>query len=384
MIQQYYDQICAEWGVTPTAATCTGYESVYDQLRALSKQAWTAADDAGREAIQQAAFDIYRSVGIVPITYYSLEGCRQQISDIADSSKTVKSHTLAIGGSAGSAFSRFWFPGMQQAAWGDNNTVGLRARFMHDNKLKRAIKICYKFRDNGEQAVFPAALRTALELVNGGTITNFKPMNARAIWEYICPVWRGRILDFSAGFGGRMMGAMTSRMRYHYTGIDPNTKTFAGLQALGSLINEVCGTDFDAHCIGSEDFVPEPATYDAAFSSPPYFNCERYNDEPTQCYNKFTNLDAWFEQYVEPTLTMIHTALAADAIYAVNIADYKQGKETFSIVDHWKNISAKVGFEYQETVNMLLTTRPGVGNNRAESSTKSEGIYIFRKKCLTL
>jgi hypothetical protein len=81
---------------------------------------------------------------------------------------------------------------------------------------------------------------------------------------------------------------------------------------------------------------------------------------------------------------MIHTALAADAIYAVNIADYKQGKETFSIVDHWKNISAKVGFEYQETVNMLLTTRPGVGNNRAESSTKSEGIYIFRKKCLTL
>jgi len=39
-----------------------------------------------------------------------------------------------------------------------------------------------------------------------------------------------------------------------------------------------------------------------------------------------------------------------------------------------------VGFEYQQTVNMLLTTRPGVGNNRAEQSTKSEGIYIFTKK----
>ena len=79
MIQQYYDQICAEWGVTPTADVYTGYESVDAQLRALSKQAWTAADDAGREAIQEAAFQIYRSVGIVPITYYSLEGCRQQI-----------------------------------------------------------------------------------------------------------------------------------------------------------------------------------------------------------------------------------------------------------------------------------------------------------------
>ena len=379
MLQNYHQQLCREWGVIPTADVYTGYEPVYDQLRVLSKQAWTAADDAGKEAIQQSAFDIYRGISIVPITYYSLEGCRQQISDIANTVKTVKNHTLTQGGSAGSAFGRFWFPGMQEAAWGDNDSVGLRARFNHDTKLKRAIKMCYTIRDNGDQSVFPNVLRTALELVNGGTVTNFKPMNARAIWEYICPTWGGRVLDFSAGFGGRMMGAMTSRMRYHYTGIDPNTKTFAGLQALGTLINEVSGTDFDVHCTGSEDFVPEPGAYDAAFSSPPYFNCERYNDEPTQCYNKFTDLDAWFEQYVVPTLTMVHTALDKDAIYAVNIADYKQGKESFSIVDRWKDISKKVGFEYQETVNMLLTTRPGVGNNRAENAQKTEGIYLFRK-----
>jgi hypothetical protein len=380
MIQQYYDQICSEWGVAPTADIYTGYESYYDQLRALSKQAWAAADDAGKESIQQAVFDIYRGVGVVPITYYSLEGCRQQISDVANSTKNIKGRTLAIGGSAGSAFGRFWFPGMQEAAWGDNDSVGLRARFNHDAKLKRAIKLCYTIRDDGDQAVFPTALRRSLELVNGGTVTNFKPMNARAVWEYICPVWGGDVLDFSAGFGGRMMGAMTSRMRYNYHGIDPNTKTFAGLQALGALISDVTGTDYSVHCTGSEDFVPEPGRYDAAFSSPPYFNCERYNDEPTQCYNKFTNLEAWFEQYVEPTLTMVHTALAADGVYAVNIADYRQGKESFGIVDQWMDMSKKVGFEYKETVNMLLTTRPGVGNNRAENSTKSEGIYVFRKR----
>jgi len=379
MIEQYYNQICAEWGVTPTADSYTGYEGVYDQLRALSKERWLAADDAGREAIQESAFQIYRSVGIVPITYYSLEGCRQQIADVAASSKSVKKRTLAIGGSAGSAFSRFWFPGMQEAAWGDNNSVGLKSRFNHDAKLRRAIRICYQFRDNGDQAVFPSALRTALELVNGGTITNFKPMNARAVWEYICPVWGGTVLDFSAGFGGRMMGAMTSNMRYTYHGIDPNTKTYAGLEALGALITEVVGTDSEVYCTGSEDFMPGIETYDAAFSSPPYFNCERYNDEPTQCYNKFSNLDAWFEQYVEPTLTMVHRGLVRNGIYAVNIADYKQGKESFSIVDRWTEISKKVGFQYVETVNMLLTTRPGVGNNREEKSTKTEGIYLFKK-----
>jgi hypothetical protein len=96
--------------------------------------------------------------------------------------------------------------------------------------------------------------------------------------------------------------------------------------------------------------------------------------------NRYTNLDRWFEGYVEPTLTMIHRALATDAIYAVNIADYKNGKEQFFIVDRWKELSKKVGFEFQETVDMVLNVRPGVGNNKLEKAYKSEGIYVFRKR----
>ena len=381
LIQTYYNNICAEWGVIPTSDEYTGYESVDSQLRALSKQAWTAADDTGKEAIQEAAFQIYRSVGIVPITYYSLEGCRQQIQAVAAAKKSVKNSTLAIGGSAGSAFGRFWFPNMQDAKWNNNDTVSIRSRFNHDNKLRRAIKICYKFRDNGDQAVHPRSLRTALELVNGGTIQNFKPMNAQAIWEYICPVFRGQVLDFSSGYGGRMLGALTSNLRYHYSGIDPNTRTYQGLVALGELIDDCgMGAGYQMYNCGSEELESVPDAYDAAFSSPPYFNLETYCDEPTQCMNRYRNLDAWFESYVAPTLQMIHRSLCLDGIYAVNIADYKNGKEQFEIVDRWKKISKQVGFEYQETVNMLLTTRPGVGNNRAEQATKSEGIYIFTKK----
>ena len=77
---------------------------------------------------------------------------------------------------------------------------------------------------------------------------------------------------------------------------------------------------------------------------------------------------------------MIHQTLAYDGIYAVNIADYKNGKERFFIVDRWKELSKKVGFEFQETINMVLNVRPGAGNNKLENAYKSEGIYIFRKK----
>ena len=76
---------------------------------------------------------------------------------------------------------------------------------------------------------------------------------------------------------------------------------------------------------------------------------------------------------------MLHTALDNDAIYAVNIADYKIDKEQFQIVERWKELSSKVGFDYQETVKMMLNVRPGVGNNKNNNAFKYEGVYIFKK-----
>ena len=380
MLNQYYQQLCQEWGYTPTADVCTGYESVMSRLRELGKDPWARADDVGKQSIQDEVFDIYRSINIVPITYYSLDGCRQQINELATKTKSVKNHQLGVGNNEGLAFGRFWFPNMQDAKWNDNATVSIRARFNHDNKLKRAIKLAYVHRDEGADTAIPKNIRRALELVNGGTIQNFKPMNARAVWEYICPVFRGNVLDFSSGYGGRMLGAMTSNLRYNYTGIDPNTRTFQGLEALGELLNEEnIGSGYSMNCMPSEEFDPEPGFYDAAFSSPPYFNLETYTDEPSQCMNRYTTLDKWFDGYVAPTLEMVHRALADDGIYAVNIADYKNGKEQFQIVDRWKELSEQVGFKYQETIDMILNVRPGVGNNKLEKAYKSEGIYIFQK-----
>jgi hypothetical protein len=381
MIEQYYQQLCQEWGYTPTHDVCTGYESVMPRLRELGKDAWNRADDAGKEAIQQEVFDIYRGIGVVPITYYSLDGCRAQVNELSTKTKSVKNSQLGVGNNEGLAFGRFWFPNMQDAKWNDNATVSIRARFNHDNKLKRAIRLAYVHRDEGADTVVPKNIRRALELVNGGTIQNFKPMNARAVWEHICPVFRGSVLDFSSGYGGRMLGAMTSNMQYHYTGLDPNTRTFQGLEALGELIqSERPWSGFSMNCIPSEEFTPAEGFYDAAFSSPPYFNLETYTDEPTQCMNRYRELSAWFDGYVVPTLEMVHRGLATNGIYAVNIADYKNGKEQFQIVETWRELSEKIGFRHVETVDMILNVRPGVGNGKLEKAYKSEGIYIFQKK----
>jgi len=379
LISNYFSHLCKEWAYTSVEPTSTGYESVYSDLSKLNKERWTKENDAGKLAIEDAAFDIYRSINILPITYYSLDGCKDEILNLRGKSPTVKNKTIPVGNTAGLGLSRFWFPNMQEATTAGSKTVSLESRFHDDRKLQRAINLCYKHRDEGEKTALPINVRRALELVSGGTIQNFKPLNATAVWEYICPNMFGNVLDFSSGYGGRMLGAMTSGMRYHYTGIDPNTKTYNGLAALGELINNVIGTGCEMYHVCSEEFEPELGKYDAAFSSPPYFNLEIYSDEPTQCMNRYSNRSAWFESYVEPTLRMLHAGLSDDGIYAVNIADYKVGKESTKIVDTWIELSKKLGFEYQETINMMLNVRPGAGNNKLQNGYKSEGIYIFKK-----
>lgn len=380
LIENYYNHICQEWNVNPTSDSYTGYETVEDQLKTYTKERWEQADDKGKDKIVDDVFNIYRSINIIPITYFTLEGCKKELISISQKSHKVENKRIAVGNTAGQNFSRFWFPNMQEAYTRKDKMVSMRSRFFDDTRLRRAISFCYKYRDEGEKSVLPQNIRRALDLVSGGTIANFKPMNARAVYEYICPNFFGNVLDFSSGYGGRMLGSLTSNMRYHYTGIDPNTKTYNGLVALGELMTDLgLGNGYEMHHMPSEQFQPDPGSYDAAFSSPPYFNLETYTDEPTQCMNSCSNLDEWFDNYVEPTVQMLHTALSKDSIYAVNIADYKDSKEEFKIVDRWKEVSQKIGFKYIEQIDMLLNVRPGVGNDKLENSYKTEGIYLFKK-----
>lgn len=378
-ILDYYTKICNEWNYTPTDKKCTGYEHVETRLKQLSKQTWDKADDAGKQKIEQEVFDIYRSTNRLPITYYSLEGCVEEIKNVSDKNPTVNDNkTISTGMTAGQSFCRFWFPNMQEAKTFNYSEVSLHHRFNNDKKLKAAIKICYKHRDEGEKAVLPKSILRALDLTGGGTIQNFKPMNARAIYEYICPNMFGNLLDFSSGYGGRMLGAMTSQfMKYNYTGIDPNTKTYIALNALGKLISHIgLSSGFEMNHCGSEDFDSQDKKFDAAFSSPPYFNLEIYCDEETQCMNRYTNLDAWFDHYVTPTIQMLDRSLVDNGIYAVNIADYDE----FKITERWIELSNKLNFEHVDTLQMLLNVRPGKGNGKNQKNYKSEGIYIFRKK----
>ena len=352
----------------------TGYESVYDKLN-FTKEDY----DADPEDVINSVFNVYRSVNLVPIIYYTESGIIGAIRDFANTKyNTIQSDVLGLGNNAGQTINRFLFPNIMSAEPKGRGSNSLKDRFYNDAKLKRAIRICFEFRD-GNNLVYPTAIRRALELVTGENVTNFKAQNAKAIVENLCPVLWGNIYDYSAGYGGRLLGITSSNMRYNYIGIDPNTETIKYLNYLNNCIEEAVGIKGEIIQNVSEEY--QPKNIDLAFSSPPYFNLEKYSDEETQCMVRYRTLDEWFSGYAEPTIKNIYKSLNKDGIFATNIADYKTygQKEPIQVVDAWIKISHGIGFKHVKTIKMMLNTRPGVGNNKTEGREKFEGVYVFKK-----
>jgi len=175
-----------------------------------------------------------------------------------------------------------------------------------------------------------------------------------------------------------LLGITTSKMNFSYIGIDPNTETVANLNYLNYLIGEAIGNKGMIIQAVSEEYEPEDV--ELAFSSPPYFNLEKYCDEPTQCMNRYTTLDDWFDGYAAPTMQNIYRGLNTDGVFATNIADYKSyGNKEYKVVDRWRETAEKIGFKYQRTIRMILNTRPGVGNDKTKGREKWEGVYVFTK-----
>lgn len=361
-----------KWNYESNNKITTGYEDVLNKLKTYTKEEYIKSDDKNKSKMIEEVFNIYRSKNIYPINYYNDNGINDEIQKCINKNVNFKDNILALKFNQGQSLGRFLFPNLSKVNVKNTKNNSMYDRFYDDHKLKRAIDFCLRFK----KSVTPVEVRTALEMIGGGVATNFKTMNAKALYEKYCPK-NGVVYDYACGFGGRMLGALSSKNNYTYIGVEPCIETYTHLNELGLHIerNTKRSNSYKIYCMGSEDYIGQPNSVDFAFSSPPYFNLEQYSDEPTQCYNKFPTLEEWFEGYVKPTIQNTYNMLKEDSYYAVNIADFNFGKQQVNYVDKWIEISKEIGFEYIEQIHMKLQTRRGVGHD----GEKKEGIFVFKK-----
>ena len=247
---------------------------------------------------------------------------------------------------------------------------------------------------------------------------NFPPLTAKFLYEKYTEHFKDqstiRIWDPSAGWGGRILGAMSVRddRNIHYIGTDPNTdhtiELSDGTQStkyedLAKFFNEKTyrgqglfphQNTYEIHQCGSEVFECEEESIDMVFTSPPYFAKEAYSEDEEQSYKKFDQYEAWVEGFLRPTLTNAYRYLKSDRYLLWNIADAKFGNEMLPLETDSINICTELGFEYVTTLKMALAQMPGgnrvdeeTGKPRAKNFCKVNGIwlkyepiFVFKKK----
>lgn len=368
-----------EWNheCDPFELSDTGYEDV-DFSKYTSEWYRNQSDP---DAAEQEIADIFLDKGIFPVVYYSEDGVADELMKLLDAEVGFTGDYVK-NGHQGRAYGNWRFPNLHRVKVAQQgiNRGSMYDKFFNLKDLKQAIRFSLGNGEGTGNPITPQRVYSSMRLV-GGSASNFKATDAKAIYERFTPEG-GVIWDPCMGFGGRMLGAMSSKNDYKYIGTDPNTETvYHLLQQKDDLCTVGIDTDnIDIHCAGSENFAGMDNEIDFVFTSPPYFNLEIYSDEPTQSYNEFSEIEGWLEGYVRPTCAAIRKALKPGALAAINIADSNSAKDTGSIsfVDAWSKISGEEGVPLDSEFYLGVSARAGTAAKK-NGGVKKERVLVFRK-----
>ncbi len=237
-------------------------------------------------------------------------------------------------------------------------------------------------------------LRTSISL-RKYICSQFKPNVAKSIYDkYKCK----NVLDFSAGWGDRLAGFYASDYGEFFVGIDPrkeNHPIYKKQEQFYKKHSTIFETEKKCEflCSPAEDadLSKYEGMMDIVFTSPPYFNVERYSNDDTQSWVRYQNIDRWNELFLHRAIDNVWKTLRKGGILMVNISDVNanskdengkwMGKSNLSICDPMNDyIKTFDDSEYVECFGMEMAKRPNCIGIEKEGDTFGEPVWVWVKK----
>jgi tRNA1(Val) A37 N6-methylase TrmN6 len=221
----------------------------------------------------------------------------------------------------------------------------------------------YKF--NLAQGKTPDKARYAVFRLYYGAIHGFKPLIAK--WLYCTYQPRTAVLDFSAGWGGRCLGAMA--LGIPYIGIDTNTDLRPVYER---MVRELDPTLRDKVSMRFEDAATvdySKLKYDMVFTSPPYFKTVR----PIEDYAhmpRYADRADFNARFLFPVIRSTYANMARGGTYALNIPD-----------DMYDEIRAAgiLPSRLHTKHRLFIQPRFAKGNPKNADVQYKEHIYVWKK-----
>ncbi len=145
------------------------------------------------------------------------------------------------------------------------------------------------------------------------SISSFKPSVARKFYLKHKPT---RILDFTAGWGGRCLGAMS--LDIDYIGFDTNKNLKSSYD--GIIKNYKSNSNVKMYFTDSSKADFSKFDYDMVFTSPPYWMAsktrltEKYENMP-----EYQNKDDFINNFIKPVIENTYKHLKKGGLYCLNI-----------------------------------------------------------------
>lgn len=231
---------------------------------------------------------------------------------------------------------------------------------------------------SGEKVTFKETFDITLKTIRTGFVVQrnkvswFKPAIASSVYnKFLKGIEHPIVWDPSVGFSARMLGFSALFEHGKYIGTEPAQMTFKDANMISSEILELKpNLSFDLYNIGSEKVQIEPESLDFVFTSPPYFDTEKYFNEPGQCWKDYSNLDSWVENYLIPTFKTSYGGLKHERSMVINISE--KYKEVITLT------AIKCGFKFVDEFSININADHF---SRARGLTKSKvDLYLVFKK----
>lgn len=382
----------------PNPYTMTGYESREKELRKYTSEDFFAEDEEGRARIIDEVTDIYEEMGIFPIKYFSDAGVQDEILKCFNATASFREQNIVANGFQGASLCSWRFPSLWSTPSAQDDNGSAYEKFYRRSELRKIVSFNFTYHTDNAKGTPGYNILSGVRMT-GSTPTNFLPMNAQAIFERFTPEG-GVIWDPCTGFGGRMLGALSSRKNFKYVGTDPSTEVMHNLHKLGEAIMHTLdgelnddGTPYETegryelHCMGAEELNIPDNSVDFVFTSPPYADLELYSNDgkdfnsKNQSTNKFPELEEWMEGFVRGVVKKIASALKPGSYCAINIADFNLHGRDVHYVDDWTRISEEEGLTRMRGQQIYLGVRARSGSKLLGTgdSMKKENILVFQK-----
>lgn len=195
-----------------------------------------------------------------------------------------------------------------------------------------------------------------------GTVNQFRPIVAKWVYLHFKP--KG-ILDFSAGWGGRALAAMS--LGIPYIGIDANKKLAPSYRQMIAALEPDSSVELHFQPAETVDFSKFQGKYDLVFTSPPYFMLEEYEKMPA-----YKTKEGFLRIFFIPTVLAAWKYLPRGGHLALNMP-----KEMYDAIRHELP-------PLHETIKMPIANRHPRNVSRKQEfgqidKERSELIYVWRK-----